>query len=81
MQKEVNPETVPGTFNLQALMLKLPEINLLFHLKIYKNQKRLNFTYKYVNKDFGFWRTLLFTNESKFNVLGYDSHGDEKIKK
>lgn len=38
-----------------------------------RNQKtRLEFAKTYRNKDFSFWETVLFTDESKFNIFGSD---------
>lgn len=34
--------------------------------------KRLAFAKKYIDKDMAFWRTVLFTDESKFNIFGND---------
>ena len=33
-------------------------------------QKRLNFAKKYVNKDKNFWKRVIFSDESKFNIFG-----------
>lgn len=38
-----------------------------------KNQNtRLRFAKEYENKDFSFWKTVLFTDESKYNIFGSD---------
>lgn len=35
-------------------------------------QKKLNFAKKYVNKDEDFWKRVIFSDESKFNIFGSD---------
>ncbi|GFY64273.1 transposable element Tcb1 transposase [Trichonephila inaurata madagascariensis] len=40
-------------------------------------QKKLDFASAHVDKDFDFWKTIVFTDESKFNVFGSD--GREKV--
>jgi transposase len=35
-------------------------------------RKRLEFARAYVNKPIDFWKTVLFSGESKFNIFGYD---------
>jgi hypothetical protein len=35
-------------------------------------KKRLEFARAYVNKPIDFWKTVLFTDESKFNIFGSD---------
>ncbi|GFW75648.1 transposable element Tcb1 transposase [Trichonephila clavipes] len=38
-------------------------------------KKRLDFAFAHVEKDFDFWKTVVFTDESKFNVFGSDGRG------
>ena len=38
-----------------------------------KNKKnRLQFAHNYAGKDFSFWKNVIFTDESKFNIFGSD---------
>jgi len=40
-----------------------------------KNKKcRLKFAQEHLHKDIGFWNTVLFCDESKFNLFGSDGH-------
>lgn len=32
-------------------------------------KKRLNFARDYLNKEFNFWKEIIFTNENKFNII------------
>lgn len=34
--------------------------------------KRLEFAKKYINQDFNFWKKVIFSDESKFNIFGSD---------
>lgn len=52
-----------------------------FHGRIARNKpfinernrkKRLEFAKKYINKDFDFWKDVVFTDESKFNIFKSD---------
>ena len=38
-------------------------------------QKRLDFASAHIDQDFNFWKTVVFTDESKFNVFGSDGRG------
>ncbi len=43
--------------------------------------KCLTFAKEYVNKPSTFWKTVIFFNESKYNLFGSDGHGYEWRKK
>ena len=38
-------------------------------------KKRLDFARQYIRKYFSFWKSVLFTDESKFNLFGDDGRG------
>ncbi|GFS65246.1 transposable element Tcb1 transposase [Trichonephila inaurata madagascariensis] len=68
--KKVHPETVrrilrSGGYNCRVSRKKpfISSVN---------QQKRLDFVSAHVDKDFDFWKTVVFTDESKFNVFGSD---------
>lgn len=44
-------------------------------INITNQKKRLEFAKKYINADELFWKQVLFTDESKFNIFGPDSRG------
>ncbi|GFY71473.1 transposable element Tcb1 transposase [Trichonephila inaurata madagascariensis] len=73
-EKKVHPETVRRFFRsggYSAVSRKKPFISSV------NQQKRLDFASAHVDKDFEFWKTVVFTDESKFNVFGtYVHHGD-----
>ncbi|GFY78240.1 transposable element Tc1 transposase [Trichonephila inaurata madagascariensis] len=67
-RKKVHPETVrrillSGGYNGRVSSRK-PFIS--------NQQNRLDFVSAHVDKDFDFWKTVVFTNESKFNVFRSD---------
>ncbi|GFY44796.1 transposable element Tc1 transposase [Trichonephila inaurata madagascariensis] len=73
--KKVHPETVrrilrSGGYN-GRVSRKKPFISSV------NQQKKLDFASAHVDKDFDFWKTVVFTDESKFNVFGSD--GREKV--
>ena len=39
--------------------------------------KRIKYALEYKNKSIDFWENVLFTDESKFNIFGYD--GKQKV--
>ncbi|GFY47776.1 transposable element Tcb1 transposase [Trichonephila inaurata madagascariensis] len=66
--KKVHPETLrrilrSGGYN-GRVSRKKPFISSV------NQQKRLDFASAHVDKDFDFWKTVVFTDESKFNVFG-----------
>ncbi|GFV16091.1 transposable element Tc1 transposase [Trichonephila clavipes] len=68
--KKVHPETVrrilrSGGYNCRVSKRKpfISSVN---------QQKRLDFASAHVGKDFDFWKTVVFTDESKFNGFGSD---------
>ena len=68
--KEANPETVriilrKNNFNARVARKK-PFVSKR------NRSKRLQFAKLYKNKDFSFWRTVLYTDESKFNIFRSD---------
>ncbi|GFY38749.1 transposable element Tc1 transposase [Trichonephila inaurata madagascariensis] len=71
--KKVHPETVrrilrSGGYN-GRVSSKKPFISSV------NQQKRLDFASPHVEKDFDFWKTVVFTDESKFNVFRSDGRG------
>ncbi|GFY41541.1 transposable element Tc1 transposase [Trichonephila inaurata madagascariensis] len=71
--KKVHPETVrrilrSGGYNGRVSSRKpfISSVN---------QQKRLDFASPHVDKDFDFWKTVVFTHESKFNVFRSDGRG------
>lgn len=38
----------------------------------WNRKKRLSFAKKHKNEDFNFWKHVIFTDESKFNIFGSD---------
>ncbi|GFU44533.1 transposable element Tc1 transposase [Trichonephila clavipes] len=53
-------------------MAEFPEGYRSSHLN---QQKRLDFASAHVDKDFDYWKTVVFTDESKFKVFGSDGRG------
>ncbi|GFY54979.1 transposable element Tcb1 transposase [Trichonephila inaurata madagascariensis] len=73
--KKVHPETVlrilrSGSYNCRVSRKKpfISSVN---------QRKRLDFASAHVDKDFDFWKTVVFTDESKFNVFGRDGRRKE----
>ena len=69
-QKNVHPETVRRaikSFNYKSYTpYKKPYINL-------KNRKkRLEFAKRFIDKGVDFWRKVIFSDESKYNIFGSD---------
>lgn len=68
--KTANPETIRNVLRKHDLHGRVarrkPFIN-----KVNK-QKRVNFAREYRNKDFSFWRKVIFTDESKYNIFRSD---------
>lgn len=62
--KQVHPELCRRI--LREILRKKPYIS-----KVNK-ENRPNFAKKYVNKDADFWKRVIFSDESKFNVFGSD---------
>ncbi|GFS61731.1 transposable element Tc1 transposase [Trichonephila inaurata madagascariensis] len=72
-RKKIHPETVrrilrSGGYNGRVSRRK-PFISSM------NQQKRLDFASAHVDKDFDFWKRVVFTDESIFNVFGSDGRG------
>ncbi|GBP17038.1 Transposable element Tc1 transposase [Eumeta japonica] len=75
LKKKCNPETIRRILRKHGLhgrvALKKPFINP-------KNRQiRLEFVQEHEKKDFEFWKTVIFADESKFNIFGSD--GPSKV--
>ncbi|KAL1497932.1 hypothetical protein ABEB36_008812 [Hypothenemus hampei] len=70
LHKKVNPQTIRNLLNRHKIhsrvARKKPWVS-----KVNRT-KRLIFAEEYRDKDFSFWKNVLFTDESKFNLFGSD---------
>lgn len=66
----VHPRTVTRALNNEGFHCRTPRKKPLISDK---NRKlRLEFAKKHINKGIDFWKRVLFTDESKYNIFGYD---------
>ena len=68
--KRVHPKTVQRVIRNNGYRSRVPRKKPLISEK--NRQLRLDFAKKYIDKGEDFWRTVLFTDESKFNLFGSD---------
>lgn len=57
-------------------MVDFPEWNISFNLKT-TTTKKIDFASKHIDEDFHFWKTVILTYDSKFNIFGSDRHRKE----
>lgn len=55
-------------------MVDFPEWNISFNLKTTTTKKKTDFASKHIDEDFHFWKTVVFTYDSKFNIFGCDRY-------
>lgn len=66
----VHPRTICRALNNEGYHYRIPRKKPLISEK---NRKlRLEFAKKHINKGMDFWKLVLFTDESKYNIFGYD---------
>ena len=70
--KIVHPENIRQILKKSGLNGRVPQKKLF--ISVENRQKRLEFTKKKEKEDEQFWNKVLFTDESKFNIIGPDSH-------
>ena len=70
LHKNVNPQTIRNVLRKHKLNSRVARKKS-FISKINK-VKRLNFAEEYLDKDCEFWKEVIFTDESKFNIWGSD---------
>lgn len=71
--KKVHPENVRRILRSSGYNGRVPRRKPF--ISSVNQQKRLAFASAHIDKDFEFWKTVVFTDESKFNVFGSDGRG------
>lgn len=71
--KVVHPETIKRSLRFAGYQGRVPRKKLFISSE--NQRKRLQFANEYIKKDLNFWKTVLFTDESKFNIFGCDGRG------
>lgn len=71
--KVVHPETVRKFLRSEGFHGRIPRKKPFISAQ--NIQKRLEFANTHLDKTFEFWKTVLFTDESKFNIFGCDGKG------
>lgn len=71
--KTVHPKTIQRALRGQGYASRVPRRKPLISEK--NRRLRLEFAKTYLNKDINFWKRVLFTDESKFNLFGNDGRG------
>lgn len=66
----VHPRTITRTLNNEGFYSRTPRKKPLISEKT--RALRLEFAKKHLNKDHEFWKSVLFTDESKYNIFGCD---------
>lgn len=66
----VHPQTIRNFLHSEEFRAYTPRHKP--HLSVRNIRKRLNYAKEYVEKSRDFWRSVIFTDESKFNLFGSD---------
>lgn len=73
VQKDLHPETVRRVLRKNGYHGRRPRRKPF--ISMVNEKKRLEFAHKYLNEENMFWESVLFSDESKFNIYGSDGRG------